>query len=333
MDKMTIFNNKPKEPIALPPAPIQDENGNLTFSIEGTTYSLNVNYKEERERVKEEINVNSLTKYDWFKEETGKKHWVFYDTSMYMPKENILNCLDLHYGPKCKQAPIIPINATSCHSMFSFFPRLKQLDLSNFNTNNIIDMYSMFDGCESLTQLDLSNFDTSHVTDMSGMFYCCESLTQLDLSDFDTSSVINMNSMFKWCKSLTRLDLSNFNTSQVTNMFSMFYNCKSLIQLNLSNFDTSQVTRMDEMFYCCSSLVELDLNSFNVSNTVNMIDIFGFCKKLVNIYISDKWKTNSVKDSDDMFNGCRSLPGFSPEKTDIEMAKSVEQDGYLTLKK
>lgn len=56
----------------LPSAPFQDEDGNLTFSIEGITYSLNVNYKEERERVKEEINVNSLIKYDWFKEETGK---------------------------------------------------------------------------------------------------------------------------------------------------------------------------------------------------------------------------------------------------------------------
>ena len=48
----------------LTPAPIQNEEGNLIFCLEGRTYSLNVNYKEERERVKEEINVNSLTKYD-----------------------------------------------------------------------------------------------------------------------------------------------------------------------------------------------------------------------------------------------------------------------------
>ena len=31
-------------------ASIQDENGNLTFSIEGRTYSLNVNYKERRDK-------------------------------------------------------------------------------------------------------------------------------------------------------------------------------------------------------------------------------------------------------------------------------------------
>ena len=67
----------------LPSAPFQDEDGNLTFSIEGITYSLNVNYKEERERVKNEINANSLTEYEWFKEKRGKKHWVLYNTEMY----------------------------------------------------------------------------------------------------------------------------------------------------------------------------------------------------------------------------------------------------------
>lgn len=46
--------------LAKSPAPIQDENGNITFELEGKTYSLNVNSKEERERVKEEVNANSL---------------------------------------------------------------------------------------------------------------------------------------------------------------------------------------------------------------------------------------------------------------------------------
>ena len=71
-------NNK-----SLLPAPIQDDDGNLTFSLDGRTYSLNVNSKEERERIKEEVNANSLTKYDWFKEETGENHWVLYNTEMY----------------------------------------------------------------------------------------------------------------------------------------------------------------------------------------------------------------------------------------------------------
>ena len=48
----------------LPVAPIQDEKGILHFSQEGRSYTLNVNSKEERERVKNEINANSLTEYE-----------------------------------------------------------------------------------------------------------------------------------------------------------------------------------------------------------------------------------------------------------------------------
>lgn len=37
---------------------------NLTFELEGREYSLNVNSEEEREKVKQEVNANSLAKYN-----------------------------------------------------------------------------------------------------------------------------------------------------------------------------------------------------------------------------------------------------------------------------
>ena len=128
----------------LQPAPIQDENGNLTFSIEGRTYFLNVNYKEERERVKEEININSIAKYDWFKEETGENHWVLYNTKMYEVEK-----IYLHYKEDSNLVPIIPINATSCYDMFYGCKSLTRLDLSNFTTSNVISMESMFYNCKA----------------------------------------------------------------------------------------------------------------------------------------------------------------------------------------
>ena len=50
---------------------------------------------------------------------------------------------------------------------------LKELNISNFNTNNVTDMSGMFDGCSSLKELNLSNFDTNNVTDTSFMFHDC----------------------------------------------------------------------------------------------------------------------------------------------------------------
>ena len=315
----------------LPPAPIQDENGNLTFELEGKTYSLNVNSEEERERVKKEVNSNSSFKYNWFKEETGKRHWVLYNVKMYKVYPDAFAFL--HYRKDSNLVPIVPINATSCNSIFSLFPRLTQLDLSNFNTSNIIDMDSMFYGCSKLTQLGLSNFDTSSVINMGKMFGSCKALTHLDLSSFDTSNVTYMGDMFYGCTSLTQLNLSSFDTSQVITMGSMFYNCKSLLQLDLSNFNTSNIIDMYYMFYNCKSLAQLDLSGFNTSQVTDIHGMFECCKKLITVYISDKWNIDSVKYSEDMFKECHSLPGFNPEKRGIEMAKPIEHGGYLTLQK
>lgn len=134
-------NNTPKENTnQLQPAPIQDKNGNLTFTLEDHEYSLNVNSEEERE-----INSNSLAKYNWFREESGKRHWVLYNTEMYEVRETLTHDKYIHYKENCNLAPIIPINATSCIFMFR--------------------------NCWSLESLDLNNFDTSQVTEMGGMFF------------------------------------------------------------------------------------------------------------------------------------------------------------------
>ena len=60
--------------------------------------------------------------------------------------------------------------------MFSWCKSLKNIDLSNFNSQNVTKMSGMFYGCSSLTDIDLSNFNTQNVTDMSCMFIGCESL-------------------------------------------------------------------------------------------------------------------------------------------------------------
>jgi surface protein len=119
-------------------------------------------------------------------------------------------------------------------------------------TNPIVcktNLRYMFQMCSNLTSLDLSNFDTSNVISMSAMFNGCRNLTSLDLSSFDTSNVDSMSSMFSGCSSLTSLDLSNFDTSNVKSMFSMFDGCSNLTSLDLSSFDTSNVVNTTYMFY------------------------------------------------------------------------------------
>ena len=141
----------------------------------------------------------------------------------------------------------------------------------------------MFLGCSSLTSLDLSKFDTSNVVDMSAMFNSCSSLTSLDVSNFNTSNVTNMGYMFSGCSSLTLLNLSNFNTNKVTDMSSMFYNCSSLTSLDVSNFNTSNVANMSLMLHSCSSLTSLDLSSFDMSKVTDTTAMLVDCSKLTEI--------------------------------------------------
>ena len=59
------------------------------------------------------------------------------------------------------------------NGMFYGCSSLKELNLNNFNTNNVTDMGYMFYGCSSLKELNLNNFNTNNVTDMYGMFRGC----------------------------------------------------------------------------------------------------------------------------------------------------------------
>ena len=182
---------------------------------------------------------------------------------------------------------------TSMSLMFSG-SQAATLDLSNFDTSNVMNMNSMFSDSKATT-LDVSNFDTSKVTDMKQMFQNSKA-TILDLSNFDTSNVTNMGYMF-WKSQATTLDVSNFDTSKVTNMNSMFYGSEATT-LDVSNFDTSKVTDMNGMFLG-SLATTLDLSNFDTSNVTDMSYMF-YDSNATTIDVSN-FNTSKVTDMGSMF--------------------------------
>lgn len=337
--------------------PIQDESGilffslntfadtdkckDVCFSLENHKYSLNVNVEEERERIKKEVNSRSKHVYDWFKEDTGNKHWVLYDTEMYSVKydsigqwrylnyreENALAQMDRalakisstigNSAGTLNASPTIPINATSCRKMFYGCKSLENIDLSRFDTKNIVTMCCMFTNCKKLKQLDLSGFSTGNVREMTHMFsrcsnleqinlsgldthnveymgqmfYRCKSLEQLDLSSFNTEKVLYMGEMFSNCKSLKQLDLSHFNTEKVVSMQYMFNDCSALEQLNINNFDTKCTSFIDGMFWGCTRLTDLDISSFDMEEKVGTRGMFGYCNLLKHLKVNHSFST------------------------------------------
>ena len=221
-------------------------------------------------------------------------------------------------------------NVTSMAYMFGSCNKLAELDVTHFNTANVKNMKYMFDYCKGLSSLDVTNFNTANVTNMLSMFGRT-SLTSLDVTHFNTANVKDMTSMFYACRGLTSLDVTNFNTANVTSMRDMFCSCDKLTSLDVTNFNTENVTSMYGMFRDCTGLISLDVTHFNTANVTNMSYMFFGCNKLKEIYVSDKFVTDAVTNSYQMFVYCESLSGdiewTSDKATDKTYAKT--DGGYF----
>ena len=322
-----FFNKKNKDNYIIAEFEIEEKDENEEIRIINSHESF---YREDNKKIKEEfkneeeikdickIRINNTTiPFSYFY--TFKKKGVY--QIKYIFKENIKKIDFLFSGCEClKSIDLTNFNTQNIiymNHMFSYCISLININLSNCNTKNVTDMSNMFNGCASLTSINLSNFNTQNVTDMSSMFDGCKALSNINLSNFNTENVTDMTAMFDRCESLTNIDLSNFITKKVINMSSMFWGCESLENINLSKFNTENVTRMRGMFNGCKSLTSINLSSFNTQNVVTMQRMFMECKKLKEINLSN-FNTENVKNINEMFYGCESLKSvdfiFDPKK-------------------
>jgi len=252
---------------------------------------------------------------------------------------------------------------TNMGQMFYGCSSLTWLDLSNFDTSNVINMWFgngwIFRWCNKLEELNLSGWDFKGVSNNQLMMYVMwwtpqslkklnmtntkytwnatyafgwlDKLEELNLNWADTRGVINMTAMFNWDSKLKDLDLSSFDTSNVTNMSTMFYWCSSLTSLDLSNWNTNNLTNMGQMFYGCSSLTWLDLSNFDTSNVINMWFgngwIFWWCNKLEELNLSG-WDFKGVSNNQLMVSVMWWTPPQSLKKLNMTNTKYTWNASY-----
>ena len=160
---------------------------------------------------------------------------------------------------------------------------LKELNLTNFNTENVTNMKGIFNYCLNLKEIknkyEINKIDKVtkikiiidyQIKSFKELFSDCYCIESINFKKFYRNNITDMSYMFYGCSSLKELNLNNFNTNNVTDMRNMFNGCSSLKELNLNNFNTNNVTNMSYMFYGCSSLKELNLNNFNTNNVTDM---------------------------------------------------------------
>ena len=283
----------------------------------------NINYEDEnknknKENWLKEFNESNFKLYINHKKYGYQKYSRFTTKGEYTIKIKfytlLKDCSNMFYN--CKTIKSIDLskfdskNVINMSNMFFNCDNLSDINFTNFNTENVTNMNNMFCQCYNLKYIGLSSFNTSRVTDMSEMFRSCDKLTKIDLSKFNTQNVIDMSNMFSYCNNLTNLDLSKFNTEKVKNMSGMFYMCEKMTYLDLSSFNIENVSNMSEMFCHCENLININLSFLNGKNVITMEKMFYNCNNIKNIDLSS-FQTENVSDISRMFCECKNLENIN----------------------
>lgn len=277
----------------------------LTFTIDGYSFSTAFNTAAKREQCAEKILSTTGRHYSWYKENTGNKNWILYDTEQYEVrnfddiKYLVLNnrlmdvktflCVRRDFKGKLH----LPINASTCSFMF-VDSNVPEIDLTEFDTTNVVDMDYMFleanlGDCLSLVSSTITQANTP----------------DRNILTLNTEGVISMSGMFKDCK-VKHLDLRNLRTDNVTDFSDMFCSCNDLIDLNVDGFDTSKAKDFHGMFQGCIKLTQLNVKHFNVGNVLHMSYLFSRCRSLKVIDL-EGWNFSQVSDANEMFAYCEKL--------------------------
>lgn len=170
-------------------------------------------------------------------------------------------------------------------------------DFSDIDISYINDLTGVFNGDVieqtnlgyKFLKIDITNWNTSNVTNMWGMFECNKNVTYIDMSGIDLSSIENMRYMFDGCEKLKKLNIDNVYVTGEVGVIMMFRNCKSLTRLNLSNFKITPES-LYGMLYNCIKLEYVDLSGINPEQLTCKDDIsyFGNSRALKHIILPEE---------------------------------------------
>lgn len=277
----------------------------LNFTIDGYSFSTAFNTAIDREHCIEEILSTTGKHYDWFREITGNKNWILYDTEQYEVRDFdsfklvvLDNRFDgvkefLHVKEGFTGKLHLPINASTCSFMFVDI-NVPEIDLTEFDTTNVVNMDYMFLKADLGDRLKINSSTNTQIND-----------ADQNILTFNTESVISMSGMFKDCK-VKHLDLSSLRTHNVTDFSDMFCSCNDLIDLNVDGFDTSKAKDFHGMFQGCIKLTQLNVKHFNADNVLHMSCLFYKCLRLKVIDL-ENWDFSQVSDANEMFAYCEKL--------------------------
>ena len=111
--------------------------------------------------------------------------------------------------------------ANTLYRMFAYCTSLKQINgLDKWSTESFKDIGEMFRECKSLTNLNVKDWNTQNVTATYYTFDGCSMIQELDISNWNTLNVINNAGMFDNMEKLKKITIGDkFNFSGTGNIW------------------------------------------------------------------------------------------------------------------
>ena len=140
--------------------------------------------------------------------------------------------------------------------MFNGFSELISADLNDFDVTNATSLEYFFSGCTKLREINVSNWNTGNVTNIRGMCYGCKALTDIiGIENWNTHSLTDTHEAFYECASLENIDLSKWDVSSLTDMSNMFRRACKLSNettASMNNWKINTSADFSGMFKYCN---------------------------------------------------------------------------------
>ena len=173
------------------------------------------------------------------------------------------------------------------------FNKINNLCLENNKDNHNYDNYKwntkissideIFSNCSSLLALpDISEWNTNNIIEYYKIFYNCRSLLYLpDISKWDTKKAICTNRMFDNCSSLALLSASEWDNNNSLKISQTFY---SYLKLYMLNYKFNLKNHLNKLKIIVKLLESLPSSSYKSKNRKNNMNISYMLEKSSTIF-------------------------------------------------
>ena len=226
--------------------------------------------------------------------------------------------------------------------------KIKNLDLSSFNSENVIDMTYMFCGCENLIDLDLSSFIINQDNNYKNIFNECNNLKDTYSSYLNKNEIEILVKIGKKDinKEIYFLDNYEFEDNQGKQHF--HDNLKELkdinteLYINNKKYEYSKcfipekegeykinlkfninLSNCSYMFAGCEKIKKIDFISFHSKYVTNMKYMFYKCNNLKIINNLFSFDTSNTINMSYMFSECKNLNNLELSSFNTEKVKSL----------